>query len=56
MEISQLRYVLRVAEYKNFSRAARSLSVSQPTLTQQISKLETELGVMLFDRTTRTAP
>lgn len=54
MEINQLRYVLRVAEYMNFSRAAISLSVSQPTLTQQIGKLETELGIMLFDRTTRT--
>ena len=54
MELSQIRYVLRVAEFKNFSRAAQDLSVSQPTLTQQISKLESELGVPLFNRTTRS--
>ena len=54
MEINQIRYVLRVAECKSFSRAAEKLSVTQPTLTQQISKLENELGVALFHRTTRT--
>ncbi len=54
MELNQIRYVLRVAEYCSFSRAAISLSARQPTLTQQIGKLEAELGVLLFDRTTRT--
>ena len=54
MEISQIRYVLYVAEYKSFSKAAQQLSVTQPTLTQQIGKLENELGVSLFRRTTRT--
>jgi len=54
MEFNQLRYVLRVAEHFSFSRAAISLSVSQPTITQQIGKLETEIGVSLFDRTTRS--
>jgi DNA-binding transcriptional LysR family regulator len=46
--------VLRVAEFNSFSKAAQDLSVSQPTLTQQISKLESELGVTLFNRTTRS--
>jgi len=54
LELSQIRYVLRVAEFKNFSKAAQDLSVSQPTLTQQISKLENELGIPLFHRTTRS--
>lgn len=54
MELSQIRYVLRVAEKKNFSKAAQELSVAQPTLTQQIGKLESELGVALFNRTTRS--
>ena len=54
MEINQIRYVIRVAEQRSFSKAAQDLSVSQPTLTQQISKLEAELGVSLFNRTTRS--
>lgn len=54
MELNQIRYVLRVAELQGFSNAARSLGISQPTLTQQISRLEAELGVRLFTRTTRS--
>lgn len=54
MKLQQIQYALRVAEYKSFSKAANALSISQPTLTQQIGKLEEELGVTLFQRTTRS--
>lgn len=50
MELQQLRYVLAVARTGNFSRAAEQCHVSQPSLSQQIQKLENELGEPLFDR------
>ncbi len=53
MEIHQLRYFLEVARVLNFSRAAERCHVSQPALSQQIMKLEEELGDRLFAREAR---
>lgn len=54
MEFRQLQYVLQIAEEKNFSRAADKLHIAQPSLSQQLSKLEKEIGVLLFQRTTNS--
>lgn len=54
MNLQQLRYVLAVAETRSFTRAAESLFVVQSALSQQVRKLEGELGVQLFNRTTRS--
>ena len=51
MTITQLHYVLAVAEHKNFTLAAEKCFVTQPTLSMQIQKVEEELGVQIFDRT-----
>ena len=50
MTITQLYYVLAVAENKNFTLAAEKCFVTQPTLSMQIQKLEDELGILIFDR------
>jgi LysR family transcriptional regulator, hydrogen peroxide-inducible genes activator len=54
MEIHQLRYFIAVADEGNFSRAAEKVRVAQPSLSQQIQKLEAEVGQPLFDRLPRT--
>ncbi len=50
MTITQLHYVLAVAEHKNFTLAAEKCFVTQPTLSMQIQKIEDELGILIFDR------
>lgn len=55
MELYTMRYVLAVAEHENFSLAAQACHVGQPTLSQQVARLEKELGVALFSRNSRGA-
>ncbi|HEY8503824.1 MAG TPA: LysR substrate-binding domain-containing protein [Gemmataceae bacterium] len=50
MELHQLRYFAAVAELGNFTRAAEKCFVAQPSLSQQVIKLERELGAPLFER------
>ncbi len=50
MEFRQFRYVLKVAEERNFSSAAKKLFISQPSLSQFIQKVEEQVGAPLFDR------
>src|SRR6202789_2314170 len=54
MEFQQLRYVCAIAETGSFSRAAERCQVAQPSLSQQILKLEKDLGAKLFDRLGRS--
>ena len=54
MELHQLRYVCAIADTGNFSRAAERCQVAQPSLSQQVLKLEEDLGAKLFDRLGRS--
>lgn len=53
MTFRQIEYFMAIAEYKNFSSAARKLYVSQPAISQQLSMMEQELGFSLFLRSKR---
>lgn len=55
MEVHQLRYFCAVAHHGTFTRASKAENVAQPSLSQQILKLEAELGARLFDRLPRSA-
>jgi LysR family hydrogen peroxide-inducible transcriptional activator len=54
LEFRQLMYTIQIASERNFSRAAEKLHIAQPSLSQQLSKLEKELGVLLFKRSTNS--
>ena len=50
ISLVQLQYVLALSEHKHFKKAAEACSVTQPTLSMQLHKLEDQLGLVLFDR------
>src|SRR4030088_273304 len=50
LELHQLRYFVAVADQRHFTKAARELSVAQPSVSKQIRRLEDELGAPLFHR------
>ncbi len=54
MEIRAIRYVLAVAETLHFGRASEQSLISQPALSRQVQAMEREIGVTLFDRTSRS--
>jgi LysR family transcriptional regulator, hydrogen peroxide-inducible genes activator len=54
VELRQLQYAIQIAMEKNFSRAAEKLHIAQPSLSQQLSKLEKEIGLLLFQRNTNS--
>ena len=53
MDLKALRAVMAVAHHRNFTRAAEAMRVAQPALSAQVRQLEEELGIRLFERTTR---
>lgn len=54
ISLTDMQILLLAAKYKNFSKAAEVLYISQPMVTKCIKRLETELGIQLFDRTSRS--
>lgn len=50
MDIRHLQYFLKVAQYKSFTKAARALYITQPTISKMVKNLEEDLGVVLFHR------
>lgn len=54
MNLRDLEYLVALADHRHFGRAARAVGVSQPTLSTQVKKLETDLGVPLVERGSRS--
>ena len=54
MDFKQLESFITIAKYNSFSKAARELYLTQPTLSNHIQNLESELGILLFDRKGKT--
>ena len=50
MELHQLRYFCAIVRAGSFTRAAEQLGIAQPSLSQQIKRLEKDLGTTLFER------
>ncbi len=55
MSLRELQYLVAVAEHRHFGRAAKACHISQPTLSTQLKKLESYLGVTLFERTNKVS-
>ena len=53
MTLTQLNYIITIAETKSINKAAEQLYVSQPSLTSSVQELEKELGITLFNRSGR---
>lgn len=53
MDFNELKHFIAVVEHQGFSRAAANIFISQPTLSKSVKKLEEQLGVVLFERSTR---
>lgn len=54
MTLQQLKYVVAVNKHRNFAKAADACAVTQPTLSAMLMKLENELGIRIFERTSKT--
>jgi len=54
MDFKDMAYIIAIADHKNISQAARSLHITQPALSQQLHKIETQLGKPLFTRSGHT--
>ena len=53
MTLTQLKYVMAIADTHSMNEAARTLFISQPSLSQAIKELEEEIGIILFNRSNR---
>ena len=56
MTLTQLNYIITIAETKSINKAAELLYVSQPSLTSAVRELEKELGIPLFEKTEEIQP
>lgn len=54
MDLKQLTYFVTIVDYKSFSKAAQKLHISQPSLSNAIKSLESDLGFQILDRNTRS--